>query len=285
MPVPRRPRATAAGTPRLLNVAESPPDVWDAIERRRLRDVDPPRALDLRKNRPWYRIGDQEHTGSCIGWALADSVMRWKLVNEGRLAQRERLSPRFVWMASKEWQAQRRGREHATVADLLTGWQPSTFMEEATTVAKDALQVARHLGVVTEPMLKWKGPLNRGPEAEFWERAKEFKLEAYYSVTAAGLEDRLRRWRQWISQHGPLMIVVATDKSFLDGEQVLREFQPRERVGLHACALVGFTRDDHFIVRNSWGTDWGDKGYANATPEWLSPAVRECYGVLFPERP
>jgi hypothetical protein len=284
MPVPRRPRATAAGKPRLLNVAESPDDVWDAIEARRLRDVDPPDALDLREDRPWYSVGDQEHTGSCIGWALADSVMRWQLVDAGRLPDRERLSPRFIWMASKEWQAQRRGRDHATVAELLMEWQPSTFLEEATTAAKDALQVARHLGVVTEPLLTWRGPLNDGPEQEFWERAGQFRIDAYFSVGAARLADRLRRWRQWISQHGPLMIVVATDSSLLEGETVLSEFQPGERPGLHACALVGYT-PDHFILRNSWGTDWADEGYALAAPAWLSPAVRESYGVLFPPRP
>jgi hypothetical protein len=281
MPIPRRPRATAAGQSRLFNVVESPDDVWDAIEGGRLRDVDPPDEIDLRSGRPWYKVRNQEHTGSCIGWALADSVMRWQLVDAGRLPEHQRLSPRFVWMASKEWQAQRRGREHETLAELLKEWQPSTFLEEATTAAKDALEVARHLGVVTEPMLKWTGPLNRGRERDFWRRAGEFKLDAYYSVTAAGLEERLRRWRQWISQHGPLMIIVAMDASLLSGQKVLREFQPLRRHGLHACALVGYT-PEHFILRNSWSKRWADKGYALAAPAWLSDAVRESYGVLFP---
>jgi Papain family cysteine protease len=282
MPVPRR--AAPGGEPRLFNVAESPDDVWGAIERGRLQDVDPPTACDLRAGRPWYGIGDQEQTGSCIGWALADSVMRWQLVEAGRLPPHQRLSPRFVWMASKEWQAQRVGRAHATVDELLAGWQPSTFLEEATTAAKDALQVARHLGVVTEPMLRWEGHLNRGPEREFWRRAAEFKLEGYYTVTAASLADRLRRWRQWISQHGPLMVIVAIDSSLLAGEQVLSEFRPRQRRELHACALVGYT-PEHFIVRNSWSAKWADRGYAYAAPAWLGPAVRECYGVLFPPPP
>jgi hypothetical protein len=284
MPTPRRPRATAAGHARLFNVEETLDDVWSAIEGGRLRDDDPPEELDLRSDRAWYDVGDQEETGSCIGWALADSVMRWQLVNTGRLPEDQRLSPRFIWMASKEWQAQRRGRQRATVADLLREWQPSTFLEEATTVARDALQVARHLGAVTEPMLEWCGPLNSDPEPAFWEHAAEFKLEAYYNVTAAQLRVRLRRWRQWIAQHGPLMIVVTSDSSLLDGDKVLSEFRPHEPAGLHACALVGYT-PDHFIVRNSWGTDWADEGYALATPAWLSQAVRECYGVLFPERP
>lgn len=31
--------------------------------------------------------------------------------------------------------------------------------------------------------------------------------------------------------------------------------------GGHAVCFVGFTTDGHFIVRNSWGADWGDQGY------------------------
>lgn len=32
--------------------------------------------------------------------------------------------------------------------------------------------------------------------------------------------------------------------------------------GLHAVALVGYDLDDdHFVIRNSWGASWGDKGY------------------------
>lgn len=30
--------------------------------------------------------------------------------------------------------------------------------------------------------------------------------------------------------------------------------------GGHAVSVVGYTKDS-FIIRNSWGTDWGDKGY------------------------
>jgi hypothetical protein len=276
MPATPRP----GGEHRVLNVAESPDDVWDALERGRLRDVEPPDEYEPYKGRR-YEVPDQKQTGSCIGWALADSVMRLQLVRQGRLRPNQRLSARFIWMASKEWQAQRLGRDRATVEALLPDWQPSTFLEEATTAAKDALQVARHLGVVTEPMLRWEGPLNRGPEHAFWERAAQFKVESYYSVTGAGRDERVRRWRQWISQHGPLLVVVATDSSLLDGERVLSRFRPRRRVYLHACALVGY-RPEGFILRNSWGTDWADKGYALAEPEWLARAVRESYGVLFP---
>jgi hypothetical protein len=276
-----RPRPVVAGARRVLNVVESPDDVWDALAAGPLEDVDPPARLDLTAGRPWYAIRDQGETGSCVGWALADSVMRWQLVELGMLAPRQRLSARFIWMASKEWQAQRLGQEHGTLAALLDSWQPTTFLEEAATMAKDGLEVARLLGAVPEPVLRWSGPLNRGPEAAFWERARKYRLKGYYAVDAGALEVRLRRWRQWLAQHGPLMIIVEMDRTMLAGEPVLDTFRVRRREDLHACALVGYD-DEGFILRNSWGTRWGRRGYALARPDWLRRAVRESYGVDFP---
>src|ERR1700722_11994653 len=59
-----------------------------------------PPSVDLRA--PWWNIGDQERTGSCVGWASTDGVARYHMVKASRLAQADRLSPRFTWMASKE---------------------------------------------------------------------------------------------------------------------------------------------------------------------------------------
>jgi C1A family cysteine protease len=47
----------------------------------------------------------------------------------------------------------------------------------------------------------------------------------------------------------------------------------------HAVALVGYTKN-HFIVRNSWGTNWGDKGFAYATNAYTAAAFDEAYGVI-----
>ena len=59
-----------------------------------------PASKDLRAD--WWKINDQGRTGSCVGWATADSVLRWQFVNAKRLAPNQMLSPRFIWMASKE---------------------------------------------------------------------------------------------------------------------------------------------------------------------------------------
>ncbi len=266
-------KAEAAGAERVINVESSPArvDDWPPGRRRRLQAIEPPAALDLRKGRRWWTIHDQAETGSCVGWALADSVLRWQLVEAGRLARDEYLSARFIWMASKELRAQRL---------LLDDWRPSTFLEEAFTSAKDALDVARLYGAVTDRTLNWDGPLNRGPVDEFFDRAAELRIASYHSLDKRGRPARERGWRQWLHQHGPILLVVTVDRSFLAPERGrVVQFAPRQSPFLHACAIVGYDADG-WIVRNSWGAGWGTRGYAHVSRAWLDEAVEETYGVV-----
>ena len=42
--------------------------------------------------------------------------------------------------------------------------------------------------------------------------------------------------------------------------------------------LVGYT-PENFIVRNSWGTGWGDRGFAHASLAYAQAAFTEAYGI------
>ena len=79
-----------------------------------------PGTMDLRA--AWWDIGDQESTGSCVGWGSTDGVARYHFVKAGRLAKTEKLSPRCTWMACKE-------------TDTFTS-RPETFIEGAGTTLK-----------------------------------------------------------------------------------------------------------------------------------------------------
>ena len=52
--------------------------------RHRRRGRAPP-AVDLRE--PWWKVGEQGSTGSCVGWAVGDGLLRWHFVKAGKLAQ------------------------------------------------------------------------------------------------------------------------------------------------------------------------------------------------------
>src|SRR5690606_17688147 len=93
-----------------------------------------PKSVDLREK--WWAVNDQGDTGSCVGWATADSLMRWHFVQGKKLKPSELLSVRFIWMSAKETD------EFNTA--------PSTFLEEAGTSLKAALDIARSYGCVTD---------------------------------------------------------------------------------------------------------------------------------------
>lgn len=56
----------------------------------------------------------------------------------------------------------------------------------------------------------------------------------------------------------------------------------RERLlGGHAVLLVGYDKTKKvFIVRNSWGTSWGDKGYFYMPFDIISPSMSDDYWII-----
>jgi Papain family cysteine protease len=225
-----------------------------------------PNAKDLRET--WWRIGDQGSTGSCVGWATADSVVRWHFVKSGRIAKDEKLSPRFVWMASKE-------------TDRFES-RPTTFIEVAGTSLKSALDVARKFGVVRDNVLPFaSGKLFDGEEETFYAIAAELKISSYFNLSLGaftGLDD----WRTWIATKGPILTRLTVDRTWREAKRTkgnLDVYQPKTAHLGHAVALVGYT-PDRFIVRNSWGTTlWGDRGFGYASHDYAQDAFTEAYGV------
>ncbi len=60
----------------------------------------------------------------------------------------------------------------------------------------------------------------------------------------------------------------------------LDAYQPATVRGGHAVTLVGYRADGRFIIRNSWGTAWGDHGFAYASEAYINAAFyTESYGV------
>lgn len=220
-----------------------------------------PSSKDLRA--PWWKIGDQGATGSCVGWAAADSVLRWHFVQGTLLAKEEPLSPRFLWMASKE-------------TDQFVA-RPTTFIETEGTSLKSALDVARRFGAVKDPVLPFgSGKLYSGKGNTFYAVAARLKIGMYFNL---GRE--LANWRTWLATKGPILTRLDVDSTWDQADLTngrLDTYHLETARGGHAVALVGYTRD-RFIVRNSWGTGWGDKGFAYASLAYAQEAFTEAYGV------
>lgn len=225
-----------------------------------------PASKDLRA--AWWKIADQGSTGSCVGWASADSVLRWHFVKAKRIKNTDRLSPRFQWMASKETDA--------------FNTQPTTFIETAGTSIKTALDVARKFGTVPESILAFdSAKLFPGETKTFYAIAAMHKITAYFNLSL-GTGHQLDDWRYWLATTGPILTRLEVDRTWDDARTTagnLDVYRPKTARGGHAVAIVGYT-PDRFIVRNSWGTTWGDRGFGYASLAYAQDAFTEAYGVI-----
>jgi len=221
-----------------------------------------PPSMDLRED--WWSIGNQGSTGSCVGWAAADSLLRWHFVKAGRLTPTEVLSVRFIWMAAKE------------TDEFIT--RPTTFIETDGTSLKAALDVARKYGVVLDSVLPFaSGALYPKDSKVFYALASQRKISAYFN-----LGTNPNSWRTWIANNGPILTRLSVDATFDNANATqgnLDVYQPDTARGGHAVSLVGYT-PDRFIVRNSWGTAvWGEGGFGYASIGYATAAFTEAYGV------
>jgi C1A family cysteine protease len=223
-----------------------------------------PASVDLRA--AWWKINDQEVTGSCVGWATADGVVRWHMVQAGKLGKNKMLSPRHVWMASKE-------------TDRLTAL-PETFLEEAGTMTKAAVKVARRFGVALESDLPFHidTTMYTGSEDTFYTRCAKHRIASFHN-----LRHDLNAWKHWLSESGPILVALLVDASWDGAGQnggKIDTFQPGTVRGGHAVSVVGYRTDGRFIVRNSWGTSWGDKGFGYVSAAYIAESFfPEAYGV------
>jgi hypothetical protein len=265
---PRRKTATSRTAPvRILNCEPSPQPENDwsfetALRAGMTRARGIPPSKDLRE--AWWTIGDQGSTGACVGWATADSVLRWHFVKAGRLAKEEMLSPRFLWMAAKE-------------TDAFTT-RPSTFIETEGTSLKAALDIARKYGAVKDSFLPIAtGKLYPDKIDVFYALAAQLKIASYIN-----LGRDLTAWRTWLANNGPILTRLNVDATWNKAKLTagnLDSYQTATAGGGHAVALVGYT-PDRFIVRNSWGTVlWGQQGFGFASLTYAQTAFTEAYGV------
>ena len=127
----------------------------DAVDAGVVPDAAARAEVDLRADD--WPVRDQGTTGACVGFAAADGVLHWHYRQAGLLAEGERPSPRFIWMANKE-------------TDLLTSF-PTTFIESAGTQIKLALRVARRYGCVLESTLPMRGALSSLSTEAFYTKA------------------------------------------------------------------------------------------------------------------
>ena len=225
-----------------------------------------PTEMDYRE--AWWKVGDQKRTGSCVGWAVGDGLIRWYLTKKNRLSPNEQLSVRYFWMAAKETDEFQE--------------QPTTFLEDAGTSIRTALEVVQRFGCVRGDVLPMDGGLFTDGSEAFFSLAEQLKVTGMIPIRKD--PDVLRRW---LAREGPIAARLLVDRTFFTAQgkpSLLDQYDPFPQFTFkmgHAVVLAGYLADGTFILRNSWGaSQWGDRGFAYATEAYLMAAFSEFFGVF-----
>jgi len=157
--------------------------------------------------------------------------------------------------------------------------RPQTFIEEAGTSLKAALDVVRKYGVVLDARLPFKIStlMHSGTEKSFYADASTRRIASYFN-----LRRNLSEWKSRLASGGLILAGLKVDSTWQNAAATmgkLETFQPGTNYGGHAVCIVGYT-ETGFIIRNSWGTAWGDKGFGYASEAYIKDAFfDEAYVV------
>lgn len=216
-------------------------------------------AVDLRKY--CSPIGDQGQTGRCsaFAWTHATEMSRNILRDES-----QRLSPNFTMLEFQQMQGDAQDYQYAYSGGdgTVSGPDPGRVLAENGTCRQELWPDDRDRPLAQERQLE--------------SDAERYRLEAVPLPIA--LEDA----RKVLSAGCPVHVSMSTGRAFSDvGRDGLFNAAeaPWGRHGRHAMLMVGYT-GNFFILKNSWGTDWGDQGYCYVPKNVLAASDPEFIAVL-----
>jgi C1A family cysteine protease len=207
-----------------------------------------PPKVDLR---PYMTtVEDQSAANSCTANAIAGA---YEYLAKRALGDAGDISRLFIYYNARK-------------EDGIKGDQGSTIVGSINTLQK--------YGACTESTWPYElTGINRKPPGEAYEEALWFLVDE-----ARELEVNLEVFKHCLAEGFPFVFGLRLFKSFDQARRSGRVPMPdpnteagRTAHGNHAMLCVGYS--DHnqcFIVRNSWGEDWGDRGYCYIPYGYLS---------------
>lgn len=205
--------------------------------------------VDLRSNCP--PVYDQGDLGSCTANAVAGAYQ----FDEMKQSETDVFVPSRLFIYYNE-------RKIENTVDQDSGAQ-----------LRDGITSINTTGVCPETMWPYDtSKFTDMPSSECYDDAKNHK-----SVEYKKLEQDLDQFKQCLLQGLPFVFGFVIYESF-ESEEVdktgnipMPDTTTEKILGGHAVMCVGYDTDKQvFIIRNSWGTKWGDNGYGYMPFDYLT---------------
>ena len=205
-----------------------------------------PPHVDLRPS--CSPVEDQGNLGSCTGNALAGAIEFLEKKDAVKFVDASRL---FIYYNERAMEG--------------------TIKSDAGAMIRDGIKTLKNLGVCSEK--SWPYIISKfavKPRSACYTEAMQRQITSYHRVLT------LDEMRMCLAEGFPFVFGFTVYEGF-ESQDVARTGnvsmpQPIERaLGGHAVLAVGYDDGEkRFIVRNSWGTGWGQKGYFTIPYEYLS---------------
>lgn len=143
--------------------------------------------------------------------------------------------------------------------------------EDEGSVVGDAVESLKEYGACSEKTWPYnEEAVLEVPHDDAYAEAAEFLVEDFSIVPVD-----INAWKSALAEGYPIIFGIPLYKSFDKGRNgkvpmPTDNEASREAHGGHSMLCVGYSdKDGVFIVRNSWGTEWGDSGYCYIPYDYL----------------
>jgi len=232
------------------------PDHRDYLYRAIAPRIKLPPKIDLRHE--CSPVENQGQLGSCTANALAGHVQFLELYKgKGTYTDLSRL---FIYYNERA--------------------EEGTVDSDAGAMIRDGIKVLAQYGVCPEPVWPYDiAQFTRKPTASCYKQALKYRIESYHRLQT------LNEMLNCLADGFPFVFGFTVYESFESLKVAQTGIAPMPKkseraLGGHAVMAVGYDqKQKRFIVRNSWGTQWGQAGYFTMPYQYLETLADDFWTI------
>ncbi len=223
--------------------------------------------------------GNQFNTATCVGWSAAYGVRtmieamynNWDNTYNQAIIDENAFSPSFVY--NQIVPSDEHGK-HKSKCDI------GAYILEA-------LHFMKRKGTVYIKDFPFDGQCESRPDEDLQEEGKGFTIKNYTRINFSDQDNaKVRKTRESLVNNMPVIIAMEILHNFKYGDHTNYIWNPekgnKQAAGAHAMVVVGY--DDElqlFEILNSWGTQWGNKGFLHIPYDVFQKYVKEMYQIMY----